>query len=589
VRVAVLVKQVPKGEVLALDATGRLNRDGVELELNAFCRRAITTGVQLAAQRGGECVVVSLGPPSAVDALREALGGGADRGVLVSDPAFAGSDTLATSRALVAALDRLGEFDLVVTGRSSVDADTGQVGPQVAELLELPFAGAVRRLEVIDGGLRVHCEHDDGWTDAEISLPAVISCAERLCEPTKVKPARWGPAERVERLTAADLGAGPWGQAGSPTSVGAVRTHEIDRRREVLAGPVAEQVATAVTRLVERGALDHRVTSPAATEPVPAAAADIDPAVAVLAAPGRDLSTRELTGAAAALAREIAGGVVVIDAAGLDPATLASWGADEVAAIPPAATESEVAGAAAAWCRQRSPWGVLAPATMWGREVAGRMAARLGAGLTGDAVELTVADGRLVCWKPAFAGRLLAAIHTSSPLQLATIRPGALPIAPARPAAQPVRRELAVTPDRRLRVLGRGRDDDIDVLPAAAIVIGVGQGVNADDYDRLAPLRIALGAELAATRKVTDHGWMPHARQLGLTGRAIAPSLYVAIGISGKFNHMVGVRSAGTVLAINRDRDALVFDHADLGIVGDWQEVVPALAAAVAEVRSPAT
>jgi electron transfer flavoprotein alpha subunit len=117
----------------------------------------------------------------------------------------------------------------------------------------------------------------------------------------------------------------------------------------------------------------------------------------------------------------------------------------------------------------------------------------------------------------------------------------------------------------------------------------VGQGVNADDYDRLAPLRIALGAELAATRKVTDHGWMPHARQLGLTGRAIAPSLYVAIGISGKFNHMVGVRSAGTVLAINRDRDALVFDHADLGIVGDWQEVVPALAAAVAEVRSPAT
>jgi electron transfer flavoprotein alpha subunit len=219
---------------------------------------------------------------------------------------------------------------------------------------------------------------------------------------------------------------------------------------------------------------------------------------------------------------------------------------------------------------------------MWGREVAGRVAARLGAGLTGDAVELTVADGRLVCWKPAFAGRLLAAIHTSSPIQLATIRPGAMPIVPPRAATDLVRTELPVVPDGRLRVIDRGRDDDLDVLPGAPIVIGIGQGVEASSYELLDPLREALGAEFAATRKVTDHGWMPHARQLGLTGRAIAPRLYVAIGLSGKFNHMVGVRSAATVLAINSDADALVFDTADIGIVGDWREVVPALAEAVA-------
>ena len=87
-----------------------------------------------------------------------------------------------------------------------------------------------------------------------------------------------------------------------------------------------------------------------------------------------------------------------------------------------------------------------------------------------------------------------------------------------------------------------------------------------------------LGAELAATRKVTDRGWAPRARQVGITGRSIAPRLYVAVGLSGKFNHMVGVRAAGTILAVNADRDAPVFEHCDVGIVGDWHEVVPLLA-----------
>ena len=86
-----------------------------------------------------------------------------------------------------------------------------------------------------------------------------------------------------------------------------------------------------------------------------------------------------------------------------------------------------------------------------------------------------------------------------------------------------------------------------------------------------------LGAELAATRKVTDRGWAPRARQVGITGRSIAPRLYVAVGLSGKFNHMVGVRAAGTILAVNADRDAPVFEHCDVGIVGDWHEVVPLL------------
>jgi electron transfer flavoprotein alpha subunit len=128
-----------------------------------------------------------------------------------------------------------------------------------------------------------------------------------------------------------------------------------------------------------------------------------------------------------------------------------------------------------------------------------------------------------------------------------------------------------------VRVLSRTRDDDLDDLAEARVVVGVGRGVMPSDYELLRPLVGFLGAEIGATRKVTDEGWLPRARQIGITGRSIAPRLYVSIGASGKFNHMVGVRAAGTVLAINPDPTAPVFDASDVAIVGDWKEAVPLL------------
>jgi electron transfer flavoprotein alpha subunit len=143
--------------------------------------------------------------------------------------------------------------------------------------------------------------------------------------------------------------------------------------------------------------------------------------------------------------------------------------------------------------------------------------------------------------------------------------------------------DRAAAPRGRIRVLARTRDDDLDVLADAHAVVGVGQGVLPEEYRQLDPLLAVLGAELAATRKVTDQGWLPRARQLGITGRSIAPRLYVALGLSGKFNHMVGVRAAHTVVAINEQPDALVFDVADVGIVGDWHDVVPRLVQALVD------
>ena len=180
---------------MELGADGRLRREGLDLEMNPYCRRAVSQAVELAAAIGdGTVTVFTLGPPTADDVLREALAWGRDNaveidGVLVTDPAFAGSDTLATARALAAAITREGPFDLVLTGRNSVDADTGQVGPELAELLDLPFATGVRHLSMKGSVLHLRCEHDDGWVQLEVALPLVASCAERLIDPCKVDPA----------------------------------------------------------------------------------------------------------------------------------------------------------------------------------------------------------------------------------------------------------------------------------------------------------------------------------------------------------------------------------------------------------------
>ncbi len=593
-RIAALVKQIPAFEEMELGADGRLVREGLDLEMNPYCRRAVSQAVELAAAIGdGTVTVLTLGPPTAEDVLREAIAWGLEaaveiEGVLVTDPAFAGSDTLASARALAAALAREGPFDMVLTGRNSVDADTGQVGPSLAELLDLPFATGVRHLSMKGSVLHLRCEHDDGWVQLEVELPLVASCAERLIDPCKVDPAGRAtvPRERLRTIDAATLGPGPWGAAGSPTTVGPVRVHEVARRRHRCDGPLDEQVRDAVALLEQSGALTPPEDDAGDGERVPDTGGS-GPAVAVVIEPDRAHLTRELLGSAATLARDLDGRVVALTTEPPHLSVLGSWGADDVVALDGpdgALVEEDVAGAVADWVAQEPPWALLAPGTAWGREVAARVAARVGAGLTGDAIDLEVDDGRLVAWKPAFGGQLVAAITASSAVQMATVRAGMLPrLAPRSFTA--TSRSLAVRPRARVEVVARTRDDDLDVLAEATTVIGIGTGgIGPDDYPRIEPLRELLGAELGATRKVTDNGWMPRARQIGITGRTISPHLFVALGTSGKFNHMVGVRAAGTVLAVNADPDALVFDHADIGIVGDALTAVDLLTAELARV-----
>lgn len=592
-RIAVLVKQIPAPAQLRME-DGRAVRTGVDLEVNAYCRRANAKAVELAGP-DGEAVVFTMGPPPAEDALREMIACGAHRGVHLCDPAFAGSDTLATARALAAAVAAEGPFDLVLAGLNSLDADTGQVPAETAELLGLPFEAGIHHFELDGRDFTARLETDDGYRTVSGRLPAMLSTAERLCDPSKAPPEQREqvPAERIRRVGAAELGLGAdeIGAAGSPTRVGAVRHRSADRL-----GLRAETAAEAIDRLAELGAFADDAagdgpavaSSPASVSPTDGDRSERPEVWCFFTEAG---AGAELLGEAAELARRISGAVTAVTP-GPVPAGLGGLGADRVMAIAGAGEPEEWAGALNAAADQARPWALLVEGTRTGRVVASIVAARRGWGLTGDAIGLEVdADGRLVAWKPAFGGQLEAPIHSDSPVQMATVRPGVLARRQLRSAPDPRPTVIKPPAPARIRTESVTRsDDDPGELNRARAVVAVGVGVEPDGYPVIDELRAALGgAAIGATRRVTDRGWVPRSRQIGVTGHSVAPRLLIAVGSSGRFNHTVGIRNAGVLMAVNSDPGAEIFDQVDVGLVGEWQRIVPELTAELTARGLPAS
>lgn len=187
----------------------------------------------------------------------------------------------------------------------------------------------------------------------------------------------------------------------------------------------------------------------------------------------------------------------------------------------------------------------------------------------------------MVALKPAFGGNVVAPIMSKTYPQMATVRQGMLelaePNAQKRAAVETVH-PLISPPLSRLVRENSVLDPSLAPLEGAQVVIAVGTGVGGPEGVRkVAEFARAIGAAMCATRRVTDAGWMPRQLQVGLTGKAIDPRLYIAVGVRGAPNHTVGIKRAETVVAINNDPEALIFERANIGLVADWEAMLPAL------------
>jgi len=255
--IVVCLKQVPNsGDVKIDPETKTLIREGVESIINPFDCYALEEAVRIKEKLGGTVTAVSMGPPQAETALREAVSLGCDKAVLISDRAFAGSDTLATSYALSEAIKKLGEVDLIICGKQAIDGDTAQVGPGIAVHLNMPQITYVRKIEAIeDGKIRAERMTEEGYDVIEAQLPAILTVVKEINEPriASLKGKMSAKKADIPTWTAEFIGADTeqLGLDGSPTMVAEVFAPPSREGGKTLEGEPADMVAELVGELKE--------------------------------------------------------------------------------------------------------------------------------------------------------------------------------------------------------------------------------------------------------------------------------------------------------------------------------------------------
>jgi electron transfer flavoprotein alpha subunit len=606
-----LVKQVPdlRGAPIGVRPDGTIDRQAAAAVTNPADLHALEAALNLA----DEVWAMSMGPAGAESALREAVSLGATRAVLLCDRVLAGSDTWATANALAAAITRLGGVDLVLCGISALDGDTGQVGPEVATRLGWPQATGCESLALDGRSLVARRIVEGGFERLRLPLPAVVTIAETSFAPRypSVIGRRRAKTAAVERLGAGELGLdrATVGLAASPTKVAHMEPAPLPERVCQFVGSKGLTYDGLVRALADVGAL---AAPPDGTQPgnAPAGLVGLAPTALFLGDPsvwvvcelndGRPARVSlELLSKATDLAPALGGGVAaVVPGHDLDPAVdeLVGHGVDvvfvaddqalaEYRAEPYARVIAQLAGV-------HHPSAVLFGATTTGRDLAPRVAAMLDTGLAADCTDLVVApwtrrgahfDALLHQIRPAMAGGVLATcVCPESRPQMATVRPGVFELHPAPRQARTEAVQVALEPtDLRVEVIDRETSTADVGLADADVIIAGGAGCDASSWRLVEELAETLGGRVAASRAAVEAGLAPRALQVGQTGTTVHPLLYVACGVSGALQHAVGMRTARTVLAVNRDPDAFIFRLAHFGIVADVRDALPQLTAAL--------
>jgi len=255
--ILVCIKQVPDTEHIAevqIDPeTNTLMRDQVPAIINPFDSNAIEEALRLKEKLAGKVTVITMGPPQAEEALRSALAMGADEAILICDIAFAGSDTLATSRALASAIKKISQFDLILFGKQAIDGDTAQVGPEVAEVLNLPQITYVNKLEILNGKVKARRALEDAYQEVESKLPCVITVTKDINEPRFASMRGLLKAKKAEiikwEIRDLELSKEDVGLKGSATQVIKVFSPPKKEKGEMIGGETSEET---VNKLVEK-------------------------------------------------------------------------------------------------------------------------------------------------------------------------------------------------------------------------------------------------------------------------------------------------------------------------------------------------
>lgn len=286
--------------------------------------------------------------------------------------------------------------------------------------------------------------------------------------------------------------------------------------------------------------------------------------VAVLAGEGCDDAAKET----AAFASE----VVVLDNIEKDPNG--------------APTEDYLTAALAKLADEEGASGVFLTASPFNRDVAPRIAARIGAGCVTDVTGIEAADGKIVCTRPAYGGTVLEKQSAEGGKLVATIRGGSFDAPEAGGACEPVHKTIDMTDgDLKAKVTDFiAEAGEVVNLEDADVIVSGGRGMGSEEgFKMVTELADLLGGVVGASRPAIENGWIGRTHQVGQSGKIVAPKLYIACGISGAMQHISGMMDSGYIVAINKDEEAPIFQIADVGIVGDVKEIIPLMISAIKE------
>ena len=220
------------------------------------------------------------------------------------------------------------------------------------------------------------------------------------------------------------------------------------------------------------------------------------------------------------------------------------------------------------------------PASQMGKDIAPRVAVKLNAGIAADCTALKIENGAIIATRPVYAGKAFIDVTVNSPVKIFTLRPNVFTASPVNASPASVENLAVQLSDADFSVkatsvkISEGRPD----LTEASIIVSGGRGMKGPEHFKLIEqLADVLGGAVGASRAVVDAGWRPHDEQVGQTGKTVSPSLYIACGISGAIQHLAGMSTSKCIVAINKDKDAPIFQIADYGIVGDVFDVLPKL------------
>ncbi|QIW24697.1 electron transfer flavoprotein subunit alpha [Sulfolobus sp. S-194] len=600
-RIFVSIKQVPDADDLRIDpVTNNLVREGVPAVINPPDLHAIEEGIRLRERYGGKVIVITMGPPQAENALREAIAMGADEAYLITDRAMAGADTWATSYTLYKAIKKIGEGDIYLFGRRAVDGETEQVGPQTGKWLGVPSVGYVSKfVEIGEGKAKVVRTVENEEEEIEVPLPAVFTILETINKPREpdILSLIKSKTVKIPKLSKDDIDAEPnkIGLAGSPTKVIKVHPPPKTRNPEIYRGNDAPQW---VYDKIVRSLKEVNEVKETYVKPQPKAKVngeiwvyidhygdEVNRVSLEIMSEGRRIADL--------LDTKLAGVIVGDDEVKPIIKEAFNYGVDKVyyARVKgfPFYINDVYTRALSKVIKKYKPEAVFFPGTRNSRELASTTAIEVDTGLIADCVSFDVDEkGIIYSTRPDFGGKEMSTIicPNHKPVMI-TVRGGVF-----YPIKIPKEGEVIVEeiedPSTKFKVLNYTKLQKRNVLAEADIVIGVGRGIKSPENIKLAEeLASVVNGVVGVSKPLADMGWYPKERQIGQTGTTIRPKLYIALGISGAVQHLVGISGARRIIAINIDPEAPIFQNSDYGVIGDIFEVVPELIKIIKEKGVP--